>query len=70
MREEAALPSDLAADVCIIGAEIAALTLAYLLTKEGQRVIVVDDGPTARGETCRTTAHLAGQRTERPLLSP
>jgi glycine/D-amino acid oxidase-like deaminating enzyme/nitrite reductase/ring-hydroxylating ferredoxin subunit len=58
LREEAPLASDLAADVCIVGAGIAGLTTAYLLAKEGKRVIVVDDGPTAGGETCRTTAHL------------
>jgi glycine/D-amino acid oxidase-like deaminating enzyme/nitrite reductase/ring-hydroxylating ferredoxin subunit len=55
---EPALPSDLRADVCIVGAGIAGLTTAYLLSKEGKTVIVVDDGPTAGGETCRTTAHL------------
>ena len=58
MPEEPQLPSDLRADVCIVGAGIAGLTTAYLLTKEGKSVIVVDDGPTAGGETCRTTAHL------------
>jgi glycine/D-amino acid oxidase-like deaminating enzyme/nitrite reductase/ring-hydroxylating ferredoxin subunit len=58
MREEPQLPSDLRADVCIVGAGIAGLTTAYLLTKEGKSVIVLDDGPTAGGETCRTTAHL------------
>src|SRR5688572_13681490 len=58
MREEPPLESDAHADVCIVGAGIAGLTTAYLLTKEGKRVIVVDDGPTAGGETCRTTAHL------------
>ena len=58
MPVEPPLPSDLRADVCIVGAGIAGLTTAYLLTKEGQTVIVLDDGPTAGGETCRTTAHL------------
>src|SRR5687768_14322360 len=58
MTEEPHLPSDLRADVCIVGAGIAGLTTAYLLTKEGKRVVVVDDGPTAGAETCRTTAHL------------
>jgi glycine/D-amino acid oxidase-like deaminating enzyme len=58
MPLEPQLPSDLRADVCIVGAGIAGLTTAYLLTKEGKSVIVVDDGPTAGGETCRTTAHL------------
>jgi len=46
------------ADVCIVGAGIAGLTTAYLLAREGKSVIVLDDGPIAGGETCRTTAHL------------
>jgi glycine/D-amino acid oxidase-like deaminating enzyme/nitrite reductase/ring-hydroxylating ferredoxin subunit len=55
---EPALGGDTTADVCVVGAGIAGLTIAYLLTQEGKRVVVVDDGPTAGGETCRTTAHL------------
>src|SRR5881392_2565846 len=31
------------ADVCIVGAGIAGLTTAYLLGREGQSVVVVDD---------------------------
>src|SRR5687767_4471181 len=58
MREEPPLAADARADVAIVGAGIAGLTTAYLLAREGKRVIVVDDGPTAGGETCRTTAHL------------
>jgi glycine/D-amino acid oxidase-like deaminating enzyme/nitrite reductase/ring-hydroxylating ferredoxin subunit len=58
LTEDAALSSDLATDVCIIGSGIAGLTTAYLLAREGRRVVVLDDGPTAGGETCRTTAHL------------
>jgi len=52
------LPGDLSVDVCIVGAGIAGLTTAYLLAGEGRGVAVLDDGPTAGGETCRTTAHL------------
>jgi glycine/D-amino acid oxidase-like deaminating enzyme len=55
---EAQLPGDVTTDVCIVGGGIAGLTTAYLLTREGKRVSVIDDGPTAGGETCRTTAHL------------
>ena len=58
MPREAPLAANAQADVCIVGAGIAGLTTAYLLAKEGRQVIVVDDGPTAGGETCRTTAHL------------
>ncbi len=41
-----------------MGAGIAGLTTAYLLGREGKKVVVLDDGPTAGGETARTTAHL------------
>ncbi len=53
------------ADVCIIGAGIAGMTTAYLLTREGRSVIVIDDGPVAGGETCRTTAHLVNALDDR-----
>ena len=46
-------------DVCIIGAGIAGMTIAYFLTKAGKRVVIVDDGEIGAGETSRTTAHLA-----------
>src|SRR5687768_2207218 len=65
LRNEDPLASDLPTDVCIVGAGIAGLTTAYLLTQEGKRVVVVDDGPTAGGETCRTTAHLVSALDDR-----
>jgi len=46
------------ADVCIVGAGIAGLTTAYLLAREGQSVIVLDDGFVCSGMSGRTTAHL------------
>ncbi len=46
-------------DVCIIGAGIAGLTCAYLLTKEGKSVVVLDDGPIGGGQSMRTTGHLS-----------
>lgn len=49
---------DLSADVCVVGAGIAGLTIAYLLCQAGHNVVVIDDGPIAGGESCRTTAHL------------
>jgi glycine/D-amino acid oxidase-like deaminating enzyme/nitrite reductase/ring-hydroxylating ferredoxin subunit len=52
------LGCDERADVCIVGAGIAGLTTAYLLSREGKSVIVLDDGPIVSGETERTTAHL------------
>jgi len=53
------LLEDAMAKVCIVGAGIAGLTTAYMLNRAGQSVIVLDDGPVAGGETCRTTAHLS-----------
>ena len=45
-------------DVCVIGAGIAGLSVAYHLAREGKKVTVLDDGPIGGGETGRTTAHL------------
>jgi len=53
-----ALARDTRADVCVVGAGIAGLSTAYMLTKAGKRVVVVDDGPIGGGESGRTTAHL------------
>jgi glycine/D-amino acid oxidase-like deaminating enzyme/nitrite reductase/ring-hydroxylating ferredoxin subunit len=47
------------ADVCVVGAGIAGMMTAYLLSRAGRRVIVLDDGPIGGGETGRTTAHLS-----------
>jgi glycine/D-amino acid oxidase-like deaminating enzyme/nitrite reductase/ring-hydroxylating ferredoxin subunit len=55
----AALTDSIETDVCIIGGGIAGLTTAYLLTRAGKKVIVIDDGPIGGGETARTTAHLS-----------
>ena len=52
------LSKDLTTDVCIVGAGIAGLTTAYLLTKSGKQVVLLDDGPIASGMTQVTTAHL------------
>ena len=61
-----ALTRDERADVCVVGAGIAGLTTAYLLAKrEGRRVVVLDDGPIAGGETCHTTAHLSNANDDR-----
>src|SRR3954471_18928630 len=54
-----ALIKDATADVCIVGAGIAGLSTAYLLSRRGKSVLVVDEGPIGAGETERTTAHLS-----------
>jgi glycine/D-amino acid oxidase-like deaminating enzyme/nitrite reductase/ring-hydroxylating ferredoxin subunit len=62
---ESPLTEDARADVCIIGAGIAGMTTAYLLSKEGKSVIVLDDGPIGGGMTGRTTAHLVNALDDR-----
>jgi glycine/D-amino acid oxidase-like deaminating enzyme len=51
--------------VCIIGAGIAGISTAYLLTRAGLSVVVLDDGPIGGGETGRTTAHLSNALDDR-----
>jgi glycine/D-amino acid oxidase-like deaminating enzyme/nitrite reductase/ring-hydroxylating ferredoxin subunit len=53
------LDGDLRADVCVVGAGIAGLSVAYVLARAGKTVAVLDDGPIGGGETARTTAHLS-----------
>lgn len=53
------LDTSLHTNVCIVGAGIAGLSVAYLLAAEGKSVVVVDDGLIAGGETSRTSAHLS-----------
>jgi glycine/D-amino acid oxidase-like deaminating enzyme/nitrite reductase/ring-hydroxylating ferredoxin subunit len=50
--------SEKAVDVVIVGGGIAGVTTAYLLSKSGKKVVVVEDGYIASGETGRTTAHI------------
>jgi glycine/D-amino acid oxidase-like deaminating enzyme/nitrite reductase/ring-hydroxylating ferredoxin subunit len=52
------LQGDRRVDVCIVGAGIAGLSIAYMLTRAGKSVAVLDDGPLAHGMTSMTTAHL------------
>jgi glycine/D-amino acid oxidase-like deaminating enzyme/nitrite reductase/ring-hydroxylating ferredoxin subunit len=52
------LKQNVECDVCIVGAGITGLTTAYLLLKSGKKVIVIDDGNIAGGESSRTTAHI------------
>ncbi|MFO0917513.1 MAG: FAD-dependent oxidoreductase [Planctomycetaceae bacterium] len=56
--EKRGLTTDLHVDVCVVGAGIAGMTTAYLLTREGKSVAVLDSRRIAAGQTQRTTAHL------------
>ena len=51
------LRTDVEADVCIVGAGIVGMTTAYLLGRSGKRVVVLDDGPIAGGETRRVAVN-------------
>ncbi|MGX1787023.1 FAD-dependent oxidoreductase [Bosea sp. NPDC055332] len=53
------LAKDASADVAVIGAGIAGLSIAYELALRGHSALVLDRGPIAGGMTARTTAHLA-----------
>jgi glycine/D-amino acid oxidase-like deaminating enzyme/nitrite reductase/ring-hydroxylating ferredoxin subunit len=53
-----ALDTDTQADVCVIGAGMAGLSVAYLLMQAGKTVVVIDDGEIGHGMTGVTTAHL------------
>src|SRR5687767_3224319 len=52
------LDRDCTADVCVVGAGISGLSVAYALSREGRSVVVLDDGDIGGGMTLRTTAHL------------
>lgn len=62
---ESALLENARAEVCIVGAGIAGMTTAYLLSKAHKSVIVLDDGPIGGGMTGRTTAHLVNALDDR-----
>src|SRR5947209_12315594 len=53
------------ADVCVVGAGIAGLSVAYELSRMGKKVVVLDDGQIGSGETFRTTAHLVNALDDR-----
>lgn len=52
------LNTNIETDVCIVGAGIGGLSVAYHLIKAGKKVIVIDAKEPGSGETGRTTAHL------------
>lgn len=52
------LEKDISVNVVIVGGGIAGMTTAYMLSKVGKKVAVVDDGNIGSGETGRTTAHI------------
>ncbi|KAI1348380.1 FAD dependent oxidoreductase [Xylaria sp. FL0043] len=53
------LTSDIETDICIVGAGISGISIAYELVKRGKEVVLVEARDILSGETGRTTGHLA-----------
>jgi len=60
-----ALAKDVTTDVCVVGAGIAGLSVAYALARAGKRVVVVDLDQIGSGESGNTTAHLSNELDDR-----
>src|SRR5215212_436644 len=60
-----ALDGNRECDVCVIGAGIAGLSVAYQLSRAGRSVIVLDDSQVGDGQTGRTSAHLSSEWDDR-----
>jgi len=65
MPQFSPLAQDLSTDICVVGAGIAGMTTAYLLAREGRRVVLLEDGTIGGGETGRTTAHFVNALDDR-----
>jgi Rieske Fe-S protein len=61
VQDAPALSSDASADVVVVGAGLAGLSVAYELARAGRSVVALDRGPIGGGMTARTTAHLASE---------
>nr|BFD59857.1 FAD-dependent oxidoreductase [Bdellovibrio sp. CKG001] len=53
------LRRDCSTDVCIVGAGISGLTTAYLLLKNGFKVVILERDTLGNNETSRTSGHLS-----------
>jgi glycine/D-amino acid oxidase-like deaminating enzyme len=65
--ESPRIQEDLTADVCIVGAGIAGLSVAYALAGDGKHVVVLEKEQIGSGESGRTTAHLSNALDDRYL---
>jgi glycine/D-amino acid oxidase-like deaminating enzyme/nitrite reductase/ring-hydroxylating ferredoxin subunit len=52
-------------DVVIVGGGLGGVTAAYCLSQAGKKVVLIEDGDIASGETGRTTAHLVSALDDR-----
>lgn len=59
------LDRDVQTEVCVVGAGIAGVSVAYHLVRSGIPVVLIEDGTIGGGETGRTTAHLASALDDR-----
>ena len=59
------LRENLRADVCVVGAGIAGMTVAYTLSRAGKKVVVLEERAVGGGQTGLTTAHLASANDDR-----
>ncbi len=63
--EFSSLDSNVSTEVCVVGAGIAGLSVAYELLVAGRSVVVIDDSRIGAGMTGRTTAHLSNALDDR-----
>lgn len=54
-----ALPPQVSADVCVVGAGMTGLSVAHALARLGRSVVVLEQGAVGCGDTSRTSAHLS-----------
>lgn len=52
------LEKNILSEICVVGAGIAGLSVAYQLAKRGHKVVILEGSSVASGQTGRTTAHL------------
>lgn len=62
---EAPLTDNRPADLVVVGAGMAGLSVAYEALLKGRQVTIIDRGPVCGGMTARTTAHLASALDDR-----
>ncbi|RYX99202.1 FAD-dependent oxidoreductase [bacterium] len=65
MKDSQELKENINTDVCIIGTGIGGLTTAYLLTKSGKKVTLLEMDQVASGQSARTTAQISYEIDER-----